>query len=125
MKHTTLLIGIIMGLMVSYGGELVRYNPANGHIEYSSSQGRAWLMRNSGSSLGNVKSLTVYGKELILCSDKGIFYSTSGGRAWLLRNSSNKNFIDLQDCGRELIATTDDGHIYYSTSAGRAWFRRR
>lgn len=125
MKFNILLIGIIMGLMVSYGGELVRYNPANGHIEYSSSQGRAWLMRNSGSSLGKVKCIIVYGNELILCSDKGIFYSSSAGRAWLLRCPSYKNFIDLQDCGKELIASTDDGHIYYSTSAGRAWLRRR
>ena len=121
----SLLIGIVMSLMINYGGELIRYNPANGHIEYSTSQGRAWLQRNSGSSLGNVKCLLVYGKEIILCSDKGVFYSTSGGRAWLLRAASYKDFVELQDCGKELLATTADGHIYYSTSAGRAWLRRR
>ena len=114
-----------MSLMVSYGGELVRYNPANGHIEYSTSQGRSWLTRNSGSSLGEVRCLLVYGKEILLCSDKGVYYSTSGGRSWLVRSPSHKDFVELQDCGKEILATTADGHIYYSTSAGRSWLRRR
>jgi len=85
MNVKTLLVGIIMGLMVTYGGELVRYNPANKHIEYSPSQGRTWFSRNN----------------------------------------SYKNFIDLQDCGKEILASTDDGHIYYSTNSGRTWLRRR
>jgi len=111
--------------MVSYGNELIRFNAANGHIEYSTSRGCSWTLRYSGSSIGRVKALIVYGNELLVCSDKGIFYSTSKGCAWTLRCSTYKNFIDLQDCGRELLATTDDGHLYYSTSKGCAWTRRR
>jgi len=45
MNVKTLLVGIIMGLMVTYGGELVRYNPANKHIYYSTNSGRTWLRR--------------------------------------------------------------------------------
>ena len=114
-----------MGLMVTLGRELIRYNPSNGHIEYSTSQGRVWSTRYSGSSIGSVKSLIVYRNELILCSDKGVFCSTSQGRVWAVRSSSNRNFIDLLESGPELLAYTDDGHLYYSTSAGRVWSRRK
>ena len=118
----SLTLTIVMGLMVSFGNELIRYNPANKHIEYSTNRGSSWFCRNSGSSIGNVKSIIVYGDELILCSDKGVMYSTSKG---FTRSSSHKDFIDLQDAGKEILATTADGHLYYSTSKGSSWFRRR
>lgn len=114
-----------MGIMVNFGGELIRFNPSNGKIEYSTTQGRSWIQRNSGSTLGNVKSLIVYGDELLLCSDKGVFYSTTAGRSWIRRSAQQTNFIDLQDCGKEILATTGDGHLYYSTTAGRSWVKRR
>ena len=41
----TLIIGIVMSLMITYGGELIRYNPSNSHIEYSNNQGRSWYKR--------------------------------------------------------------------------------
>ena len=116
---------LVMGLMVSFGNELIRFNPANNHIEYSTSRGSSWFCRNSGSSIGNVKSIIVYGDELILCSDKGVMYSTSKGSSWFTRSSSHKDFIDLQDAGKEILATTADGHLYYSTNKGSSWFRRR
>ena len=121
----SLTLTIVMGLMVSFGNELIRYNPANKHIEYSTNRGSSWFCRNSGSSIGNVKSIIVYGDELILCSDKGVMYSTSKGSSWFSRSSSHKDFIDLQDAGKEILATTADGHLYYSTSKGSSWFRRR
>lgn len=125
MKPHNILIGIIMGLMITYGSELIRFNPSNHHIEYSTNRGSSWFCRNSGSSLGDVKSIIVYGNELILCSDKGVMYSTNKGASWFTRNSSCKNFIDLQDGGKEILASTDDGHLYYSTNKGASWFRRR
>lgn len=125
MKHTHLLIGIIMGLMVTFGNELIRYNPSNHHIEYSSNRGTSWYTRNSGSSLGNVRSLIQYGDELILCSDKGVMYSKNKGSSWYTRNSTYKNFTDLQDAGTEILATTVDGHLYYSKNKGSSWYRRR
>lgn len=118
-------LAFIMGLMVTFGNELIRYNPANKHIEYSTNRGSSWNCRNSGGSIGNVKSIIVYGNELILCSDKGVMYSTNKGSSWNTRNSSNKNFIDLQDAGKEILATTDDGHLYYSTNKGSSWNRRK
>ena len=45
MKLTYLLIGIIMGLMITYGNELIRYNPSNHHIEYSNNKGSSWYRR--------------------------------------------------------------------------------
>lgn len=116
---------IVMSLMISYGGEMIRYNPSNSHIEYSNNQGRSWYVRYSGSNIGNVKCLTACGNELLLCSDKGVFYSNNSGRAWYIRNSSCKNFIDITENGKELLASTDDGHLYYSNNQGRAWYRRR
>ena len=34
---------LVMGLMVSFGNELIRFNPANNHIEYSTSKGSCWI----------------------------------------------------------------------------------
>lgn len=113
-----------MGLMVNLGSELIRYNPSNGHIEYSTSQGRVWSARCTSRTFGTARALIVYGKELLLCSDKGVYYSTSKGAVWSLRCSSHKDFIDLTDGGRELLATTSDGKMYYSTSKGMVWSRR-
>lgn len=114
-----------MGLMVNLGAELVRYNPANGKIEFSTNQGRTWLMRNSASSLGGVKSLIFTCGEMLLCSDEGLFFSSNAGRTWLRRTTAFKDFIDLQDCGREILASTADGHLFFSTNQGRTWLRRR
>ena len=71
--------------MVSLGNEFIRFNPVNNHIEYSTNRGSNWFTRNSGSSIGNVKSIIAYGDELILCSDKGVLYSSSKGSNWFLR----------------------------------------
>jgi hypothetical protein len=75
--------------------------------------------------MGNVRALTMHKGELILCSDQGIYVSKSSGTAWSKRNSSERNFVDIQDMGNELIATTSDGHIYVSSSGGFSWFKRR
>lgn len=114
-----------MALMISYGGEMIRYNPANSHIEYSNNQGRSWYTRYSSSNIGNVKSLISCGNELLLCSDKGVFYSNNSGRSWYTRSTSCKNFIDLTDTGSEILASTSDGHVYYSNNQGRSWYRRK
>lgn len=111
--------------MITYGSEMIRYNPSNSHIEYSNNQGRSWYSRYSSSSIGNVKCLVECDKEIILCSDKGVFYSNNSGRSWYSRNSSCKDFIDLSNTGKELLAGTADGHVYYSNNQGRSWYRRR
>lgn len=124
MKLLTSLF-IVMSLMLSYGGEMIRYNPSNFHIEYSNNQGRSWYARYTGSNIGAVKSITSCGKELLLCSDKGVFYSNNSGRSWYLRNSTYKNFVDISDVGNEVLASTDDGHVYYSNNQGCSWYRRK
>lgn len=115
---------LVMGLMISFGNELIRFNPSNKRIEYSNNSGRSWYTRSSSSSIGNVRSIIVYGNELILCSDKGVMYSNNKGASWYTRSSAYKNFVDLQDAGREILATTDDGHLYYSNNKGASWYRR-
>lgn len=114
-----------MSLMVSYGGELIRHNPSNGHIEYSANHSITWSMRNSRSVTGQVCCITAYGSELLACSDKGVFYSSNKGVTWSMRSSMHRDFIDIQDCGREILASTTDGHVYYSTNKGITWSRRR
>jgi hypothetical protein len=39
--------------------------------------------------------------------------------------TGRKNFVDIQDMGNELIATTSDDHLYASSSGGFSWFKRR
>lgn len=103
-----------MSLMVSDGYEMIRYNPSANAIEAPSSNGFSWMMRYRCSGMGNIRALTMHKGEIILCSDQGIYFSKSSGKAWSKRNNSERNFVDIQDMGSELIATTSDGHVYAS-----------
>ena len=114
-----------MSFMVVNGSEMIRYNPSTASIEASTSRGFLWSMRCRCSDMGNVRALTQHKGEIILCSDQGIYASKNAGRAWFKRNGSDRNFVDIQDMGSELIATTFDGHIYASSSGGFSWFKRR
>lgn len=114
-----------MSLIVSNGSEMIRYNPSTASIEASNSRGISWPMRYRCSGMGNVRAMTMHKGELILCSDQGIYSSKNSGKAWSKRNSSERNFVDIQDMGNELIATTSDGHIYASSSGGFSWFKRK
>ena len=114
-----------MSLIVFDGSEMIRYNPSTTSIEASNSRGISWFMRYRCSGMGNVRALTLHKGEIILCSDQGIYCSKCSGKAWSKRNSSERNFVDIQDMGNELIATTSDGHIYASSSGGISWFKRR
>lgn len=47
-RHNAILnltLTLVMGLMVTFGNELIRYNPANKHIEYSNNKGSSWYRR--------------------------------------------------------------------------------
>jgi len=78
---------IIMGLMIQRGKELIRINPSNKQkIEYSTSDGRTWHTRYSGSSCGDFNDLIDNGKEILAQTTKGLYYSTSDGRTWHKRS---------------------------------------
>jgi hypothetical protein len=110
--------------MVSYGSELVRYNPGTRRIEYSTNRGALWSTRAQVRPLGDVRAIVNYGKYLLACSDKGIFVSSDRGASWKTWTTSYKSFIDIFDGGRELLANTADGHIYVSKDNGYTWYRR-
>ena len=114
-----------MSLIVSNGSEMIRYNPSANAIEASNSRGLSWSVRYRCSGMGNVRAMTLHKGEIILCSDRGIYFSKNSGMAWSKRNSSERNFVDIQDMGNELVATTSDGHVYASSSGGFSWFKRR
>lgn len=114
-----------MSLMVVNGSEMIRYNPETSSIEASNSRGFSWSMRYRCPDMGNVRALTQHKGEIILCSDQGIYFSKNAGKAWMKRNSSERNFVDIQDLGSELVAITSDGHVYASSSGGFSWFKRR
>lgn len=46
-----------MPQLITYGNELIRINPANNRIEYSSNRGISWMSRYSGSSCGTFRDL--------------------------------------------------------------------
>lgn len=71
-----------MPQMINLGSEIIRNNPAKNTIEYSTSQGRNWNVRYSGSSCGNFLNLMDGGHELLANTSKGLYYSTSNGRSW-------------------------------------------
>ena len=115
-----------MPKMITLGSELIRINPAKNAIEYSSNNGRSWILRYSGSSSGTFMDLLPYGNEILAVTDKGIYYSTNGGRSWVLRYSGSScgEFQTLVDGGKEVLAETSRG-LYYSTNSGRSWIKRR
>ncbi len=73
--------------MINRGKEMIRISPKdNKKIEYSTTQGRTWLIRYNGSpSTGTFYDLMDSGVEILGTTDKGLFYSTTEGRTWLLR----------------------------------------
>ncbi len=116
-----------MPQLITYGSELIRINPANNHIEYSTNRGVSWISRYSGSSYGVFRDLVPYNGKIMAVTDKGVYYSSNKGVSWISRNSTSaaKSFVAIQDAGRELLAQTSDGHLYYSTNEGVSWIRRR
>ncbi len=114
-----------MPQMINTGKELIRINPAKNTIEYSTTQGRSWVTRYTGTNCGTFRDLLPYGAEIIAATSKGIYYSTNEGRGWVSRytGTSCGNFLTLMDGGRELLAQTSNG-LYYSTNSGRGWVRR-
>lgn len=115
----------IMALSIVFGGEMIRYNPGNGRIEFSNNNGRTWSVRYSGGTIGSVRCLMAYGTELLACSEKGVLFSSNRGITWGVRSVSHKDFVEMMDAGNEIVATTQDGHIYFSTNKGVTWGRRR
>jgi hypothetical protein len=116
-----------MPQLITYGNELIRINPANNIIEYSTNRGISWMSRYSVSSCGTFRDLLPYNGKIVAITDKGVYYSSNKGISWMSRNTSSqaKTFIAIQDDGRELLAQTNDGHLYYSTNEGISWMRRR
>ena len=116
-----------MPQLVTLGSELIRINPSNGHIEYSTSGGRTWMTRYSGSGYGRFLDLLPFSGKLLALTEKGVFCSSSVGRSWLTKNASSiaRSLVALQDGGKEVIGMTADGHIYASSSEGAIWLRRK
>lgn len=76
-----------MGQMINRGKELIRINPTNKQkLEYSTTSGRSWNTRFSGSSIGEFNDLTDNGKEILATTSKGLYYSTTDGRSWNKRS---------------------------------------
>lgn len=114
-----------MPTMISYGNEMIRINPANNRIEYSTNRGSSWSSRCSSSSYGTFNDLIAYDNELIACTSKGIYYSTNKGSSWSSRCTSTSygTFMQLSDMDGKLYATTSKG-LYYSTNKGSSWSRK-
>lgn len=73
--------------MINKGNELIRINPTNANkIEYSTTAGRSWHSRYSGTSCGNFLDILDNGKEILANTSKGLYYSTTNGRSWHKRN---------------------------------------
>ena len=69
----------------TYNNELIRINPVNNRIEYSTNRGISWMSRYSGSSCGTFRDLVPYNGKIIAITDKGVYYSFNKGIAWMRR----------------------------------------
>lgn len=113
---------------IQYGNELIRINPINKSIDYSTSAGKTWHVRYKfSSSTGQFQSLCAYGSELLAITSIGLFYSTTGGKTWHLRNrnsSTTGDFVELINNGKELLAETTVG-LFYSINCGKTWHLKK
>ncbi len=76
-----------MSQMIIKDGEMIRISPKDSNkLEYSTTNGRSWSTRFSGSSIGSFKDLNEAGKEILAQTDKGLYYSTTKGRSWSRRS---------------------------------------
>ncbi|MBR0299831.1 MAG: hypothetical protein IJQ93_05900 [Bacteroidales bacterium] len=54
-----------MPQLITYGDELIRINPANNRIEYSTNRGISWITRYSGSSWVTFRDLVPYNGKML------------------------------------------------------------
>ena len=64
-----------MSQMINRGKELIRISSKDDKkLEYSTNDGRSWLIRYLGSSIqGAFQELTDNGKEILATTEKGLF----------------------------------------------------
>lgn len=76
-----------MPTIINRGKEMICISPKDSKkLEYSTTQGRSWILRyNGSSSTGDFSDLMDNGKEILGTTNKGLFYSTTDGRSWILR----------------------------------------
>ncbi len=116
-----------MPKMIPFGGELIRINPSNNHVEFSHNKGVSWMTRCSSSGYGVFKDLLEYDGALYACTSKGVYCSSNKGVSWICKSSSDvaKSLEFIQDGGREMLGGTEDGRVYFSTNKGVSWIRRK
>jgi hypothetical protein len=73
--------------MIKTDKELLRISPKNpAQIEYSTNDGRNWVVRYPGNSTcGTFEDLTLNGGEILATTSKGLFVSRNDGRNWQKR----------------------------------------
>lgn len=76
-----------MPTIINRGKEMLRISPKDSkRIEFSTNQGRSWIVRYGGSSsTGAFSDLMDAGKEILGTTDKGLYFSTNEGRSWIIR----------------------------------------
>lgn len=74
-----------MAQLINYGREMLRINTQKNAIEYSTNDGRSWISRYTGSSVGTFQQLSTDGRNLLATTSKGLYYSTNEGRSWIKR----------------------------------------
>lgn len=76
-----------MPIMINREKEMFRISPKDSKkIEYSTNQGRTWIVRYSGSSnTGAFSDLMDAGKEILGTINKWLYYSANDGRTWICR----------------------------------------
>ena len=76
-----------MSQMINRGKELIRISAkSTSKLEYSTNDGRTWIVRCSNPSYGDFHDLTDNGREILAQTSKGLYYSTNEGRTWIKRN---------------------------------------
>ena len=108
-----------MPQIVTIGNTLMRVNTQKNMLEVSVTGGRTWNPRFRSTSHGTLRDLLYYKGSVDMCCDRGVFVSSTEGKTFNPRytGSGCGQFLNLQDNGREIIATTSNG-LYRSENEG-------
>ncbi|MDQ1265970.1 MAG: hypothetical protein QG635_1122, partial [Bacteroidota bacterium] len=90
-------------------------------IFFSSNNGDYWVMKNTGLSNIEVKSIIINENNIITGTEEGVFVSYDTCNTWTLKGLSKIYINDIEIINNNVIVSTKDSAIYFSEDNFKTW----